>query len=75
MGGFVFWEGEEVNASGPTWSPDGTRLLVLAPYSTFGTVHAHLVDIETGDRTGIGRAHEASWFDDSTLIVRGYEAR
>ena len=75
MGGFVFWEREEVNASGPTWSPDGTRLLVLAPYSAYGAVRAEVVDIETGERTGIGRAHEASWFDDGTLIVRGYEAR
>ena len=74
MGGFVFWEGEEVNASGPIWSPDGTRLLVLAPYSTRGPVGAHLVDIETGEHTDLGRAHEASWFDDATLIVRGYGA-
>jgi Tol biopolymer transport system component len=72
-GGFALWA--DVSASAPTWSPDGKRILALEWSTMIGVSEStdiHLIDAKTGDERAIGRAREASWLDDDTLIVRSF---
>ena len=56
----------------PLWSPDGRRVLYTDP---FEDDPLFVFDVESGRRTTIGRATEASWFDDDTLIALDYRPR
>jgi hypothetical protein len=70
----ALWDPDDVSASAPRWSPDGSRILALAYYSRFGPLPIRVIDASTGSSSLVGRAQEAAWLDADTLIVRGYEA-
>src|SRR5262245_2739275 len=69
------WNPDDVSASAPRWSPDGSELLALGYHSRRGPLPIRVIDVPTGTSTLVGRGQEAAWLDDDTLIVRGYEVR
>jgi Tol biopolymer transport system component len=54
--------------SGPSWSPDGTRIAYTDANTNANIVF--VVDVATGDTTFVAEGALEAWLDDQTLIVQ-----
>ena len=62
----------EFTPGGASWSPDGSRIVHRADWGAVGQIR--IIDVSTGEATDVGRGTRATWVDDDTLLIEGYQA-